>query len=117
MGEIGQNIVVISTHMSDVRELCSSMAIINRGEVILSGDPETIVEKVRGTLWRKTVSKAELADCEQRYQVVSVRLLAGRPVIHISSPTNPGDGFIEVEPDLEDVYFQQIGLSAAKAAA
>ncbi|MEO8448713.1 MAG: ABC transporter ATP-binding protein [Gemmatimonadota bacterium] len=119
LGEIGQNIVVIlSTHIvEDVRELCSSMAIINRGEVILSGDPETIVEKVRGTLWRKTVSKAELAACEQRYQVVSVRLLAGRPVIHISSPTNPGDGFIEVEPDLEDVYFQQIGLSAAKAAA
>ncbi len=119
LGEIGQDIVVIlSTHIvEDVRELCNSMAIINRGEVVLSGDPEVIVERVRGTLWRKTVTKAELEAHERRYQVVSVRLLAGRPVIHIHSETNPGDGFTAIEPDLEDVYFQQIGLSAAKAAA
>jgi ABC-2 type transport system ATP-binding protein len=119
LGEIGQNIVVIlSTHIvEDVRELCGSMAIINRGQVILSGDPEAIVERVRGTLWRKAVSKADLGGYEQRYHVVSVRLLAGRPVIHIHSETDPGDGFTLIEPDLEDVYFQQIGLSATKAAA
>jgi ABC-2 type transport system ATP-binding protein len=119
LGEIGQDIVVIlSTHIvEDVRELCSSMAIINRGEVILAGDPEAIVERSRGTLWRKTVAKAEVADLEQRYRVVSVRLLAGRPVVHVYSETDPGDGFSRMEPDLEDVYFQQIGLSAAKAAA
>jgi ABC-type multidrug transport system ATPase subunit len=118
LAEIGQNIVVIlSTHIvEDVRELCSSMAIINRGQVIFSGDPEVIVERVRGTLWMKSVPKAELPNYERDYRVVSVRLLAGRPVIHVYSETDPGNGFTAIEPDLEDVYFQQIGLSAAEAA-
>ena len=119
LGEIGQDIVVIlSTHIvEDVRELCSSMAIINRGQVVSSGDPEQIVERVRGKLWKKAVAKAELPDHEQRYQVISVRLLAGRPVIHIFSDSDPGDGFTVIDPDLEDVYFQQIGLATAKEAA
>ena len=119
LAEIGQNIVVIlSTHIvEDVRELCSSMAIINRGQVIFSGDPEVIVERVRGTLWMKVVPKPELPAYERDYRVVSVRLLAGRPVIHVYSESDPGHGFSAIEPDLEDVYFQQIGLSAAEAAA
>jgi ABC-type multidrug transport system ATPase subunit len=118
LAEIGQNIVVIlSTHIvEDVRELCSSMAIINRGQVIFSGDPEVIVERVRGTLWMKAVPKSELPTYERDYRVVSVRLLAGRPVIHVYSETDPGHGFTAIEPDLEDVYFQQIGLSVAEAA-
>ncbi|MEP6692202.1 MAG: ABC transporter ATP-binding protein, partial [Gemmatimonadaceae bacterium] len=41
LAEIGSGVVVIlSTHIvEDVRELCSSMAIIDKGEVVLSGDP------------------------------------------------------------------------------
>lgn len=118
LAEIGQDIVVIlSTHIvEDVRELCSAMAIINRGQLVLSGDPSEIVDQVRGKLWKRIVSKSELASFQNKYQVISVRLLAGQPVIHIHADRDPGDGFTTVEPDLEDVYFQQIGLSTAAAA-
>ena len=84
-------------------------------EIVLAANAET-----GATIWEhpiETVAKSELADYERRYQVVSVRLLAGRPLIHIHSETDPADGFTLIEPDLEDVYFQQLGLSAAKAAA
>jgi len=119
LGEIGQDIVVIlSTHIvEDVRELCNAMAIINRGEVVLSGDPSAIVESVQGRLWKKTVSKADLPAHESRYNVVSVRLQAGRPLVHIYSETDPGDGFVLMEPDLEDVYFREIGRGTTAAAA
>ena len=80
LGEIGQDIVVIlSTHIvEDVRELCSAMAIINRGEVVLAGDPATIV----GSVARQALAEVGLEGRPGRrtrrdYNVVSVRL-AGR---------------------------------------
>jgi ABC-type multidrug transport system ATPase subunit len=115
LSEIGEGIVVIlSTHIvEDVRELCNSMAIINLGQVVLTGDPSRVLDEVRGRIWRRSAAKTELADLEARHQVISTRLVAGRPVVHIYSDADPGDGFQQVEPDLEDVYFHRIrGIAA-----
>ena len=42
-------------------------------------------------------------------KVISVRLVAGDPVVHVFSDTAPGDGFAAVEPTLEDVYLHRVG--------
>ncbi len=114
---IGEDVVVIlSTHIvEDVRELCRAMAIINAGEVILQGDPARVLDDVRGRIWRKRVRKAELADLQRRLTVISARLLAGEPVVHVYSETAPGDGFSAVEPALEDVYLHRVGETALAA--
>ena len=119
LAEIGQDIVVIlSTHIvEDVRELCNAMAIINKGRVIVAGDPRDIVERLRGRLWRKQVTKAELPAMAAAHQVISTQLLAGIPVVHVFADAAPGDGFTALEPDLEDVYFHQLGLAAEAEAA
>jgi len=93
------------------------MAIINRGEVVLAGDPSSIVASVEGKLWKKSVAKADLPAHESKYNIVSVRLQAGRPLVHIYSETDPGNGFTLIEPDLEDVYFREIGRGATAQAA
>jgi ABC-2 type transport system ATP-binding protein len=115
LAEIGEDVVVIlSTHIvEDVRELCRSMAIINQGEVILSGDPSRVLEDVRGRIWRRGVAKPDLPAMQQRFDVISTRLVAGMPVVHVYSETDPGEGFTPVEPDLEDVYFHRIRGVAA----
>ena len=41
--------------------------------------------------------------------MISVRLVAGDPVVHVYSDTAPGDGFTAVEPMLEDVYLHRVG--------
>ena len=119
LAEIGQDIVVIlSTHIvEDVRELCNAMAIINKGRVIVAGDPRDIVERLRGRLWRKQVTKAELPAMAAAHHVISTQLLAGIPVVHVFADAAPGDGFTALEPDLEDVYFHQLGLAAQAEAA
>ena len=114
LSEIGEDVIVIlSTHIvEDVRELCRRMAIISGGEVILQGDPSQVLDEVRGHIWRKRIRKSELADIQSRFQVISVRLVAGDPVVHVYSEAPPGDGFTAVEPLLEDVYMHRVGAVA-----
>jgi ABC-type multidrug transport system ATPase subunit len=114
LSEIGEDVIVIlSTHIvEDVRELCRRMAIINRGEVILQGDPTQVLDDVRGHIWRKRIRKAELASIQSSLDVISVRLVAGDPVVHVYSDASPGDGFTSVEPLLEDVYMHRVGATA-----
>ncbi|MFN7784048.1 MAG: ABC transporter ATP-binding protein [Lysobacterales bacterium] len=117
LSEIGEKVVVIlSTHIvEDVTDLCPRMAIINRGQVLLTGEPNTTIQALAGQVWRKQLDKSELADHQSRYQILSTRLVAGRPLIHVFSESAPGDGFVAVEPDLEDVYFQRLRQHARAA--
>lgn len=110
LSEIGENVVVIlSTHIvEDVRELCSQMAIIDKGRVLMSGDPRTLASELEGKIWRKSIAKHEVEDYQNSMMVISARLLAGRPSIHVLSDVPPGDGFEPVTPDLEDVYLAAI---------
>ena len=114
LSEIGNDVIVIlSTHIvEDVRELCRRMAIINQGQVVLQGDPSQVLDEVRGHIWRKRISKSELASLQATMNVISVRLVAGDPMIHVYSDSRPGDGFAAVEPNLEDVYLHRVGIAA-----
>lgn len=50
LSEISEQVIVIlSTHIvEDVKELCSQMAIINKGEVMFSGHPAEAIKRVQG---------------------------------------------------------------------
>ena len=110
LSELGENtVVILSTHIvEDVKELCTQMAIINQGQVLLKGNPLKIIEGLEGRVYQKTISKLELESYKKNHQVISERLFLGKPVIHILSDVHPGDSFIPVKTDLEDVYFSQI---------
>ncbi len=107
LSEIGENsVVILSTHIvEDVVELCSRMAIIDRGEILLEAEPLRAVEELRGRIWRRVVPREELAAIERDHPVISTRLLAGRTVVHVYGEAAPGADFAPVEPGLEDVYF------------
>ncbi|MBX7241887.1 MAG: ABC transporter ATP-binding protein [Bacteroidia bacterium] len=110
LSEIGENIIVIlSTHIvEDVMELCSNMAIIHKGKVLYSGSPVVSVEAMRGKIWERSISKSELPEYSQKYQIISGKLVAGKPLIHVFSETQPESGFHPASPDLEDVFFAKI---------
>ncbi len=81
----GQVVVILSTHIvEDVTDLCPRMAMICRGEVLMSGEPhEEAIAAMRERVWSKLVSKATLPDYQSRYTVLSTRLIAGEPLIHV----------------------------------
>ena len=119
LAEIGENIVVIlSTHIvEDVTDLCQNMAIISRGEVLLTGQPHEALASLSGRIWRKSVSKSELAQFQQDHTVLSSRLVAGQPMIHVLANDSPGTGFEAIAPNLEDVYFGKLRAQAASVPA
>ncbi len=110
LADIGEDVVVIlSTHIvEDVRELCSQMAIINKGQVVVHGNPARILDEVRGRIWKRTIPRAQADDYRARYEVISSKMAAGSTVLHVYAETDPGDGFAAIEPDLEDVYFHRL---------
>jgi len=110
LSEIGENIIVIlSTHIvEDVSDLCSYMAVISNGQVLLYGEPEKTINSLRGKVWKKIIPRAELANYESQFHVISTHLVAGKTVIHIVADTKPDPTFTEVSPDLEDVYFSTL---------
>jgi ABC-2 type transport system ATP-binding protein len=108
LSSIGRNVVVIlSTHIvEDVRELCPRMAVISNGELLLEGAPGETIDALRGRVWGKVVqSDAELAEIEKSQQVISTHLLGGLTELRLYSETNPGEGFHQIDGNLEDVYF------------
>ncbi len=117
LAAIGENVaVILSTHIvEDVTDLCPTMAIMNKGQVLLTGRPVDAIEALAGQVWRKQVDSSSLPAYEAEHVVLSSRLVGGRPVIHVHSETAPGEGFQAVAPGLEDVYFQRLRLQARAA--
>ena len=107
LSEIGEgSVVILSTHIvEDVEELCSRVALIDGGEILLETEPLRAIGELRGRIWRRTVSRSELASLEHEQPVISTRMLAGRTVVHVYAETEPGPAYETVEPDLKDVYF------------
>ena len=107
LAEIGEDIVVIlSTHIvSDVSDLCRQMAILHRGNLVQTGDPQVLTEQLRGRIWRKVVAKSEVEAHQSNLQVISTRRIAGRTLLHVHADQRPDASFEPAEADLEDLYF------------
>ena len=76
---------------------------------------DRVIGAMRERVWSKLVRKEELADYQERYIVLSTRLIGGQPLIHVHSESQPDASFAAVDPDLEDVYFQRLRQQAVAA--
>jgi ABC-2 type transport system ATP-binding protein len=116
LAEISENVaVILSTHIvEDVTDLCPTMAIMDKGRVLLSGRPVDAIGAMADRVWRRRVAKSELAAVTAGHAVLSTRLVGGEPVVHVYAETRP-EGFERVEPGLEDVYFRQLKRTALAA--
>ena len=115
LSSIGRDItVILSTHIvDDVRELCSRMAIIASGELLLEGAPSEALRALEGQIWSRLVATDdELRVLERELKIVSTHLVGGQHEIRVFSPTSPGASFVPVFANLEDVYFLNLSRHA-----
>ncbi|RKQ69208.1 ABC-type multidrug transport system ATPase subunit [Litorimonas taeanensis] len=107
LSEAGENkIILLSTHIvEDVRDLCPDMAIMGKGQIIARGAPESLIDKIRGKVWRKTIEKSELDAIKDAHKFLNSRYLMGGVVVSILSESSPGAEWEKGEETLEDGYF------------
>ncbi len=110
LADVGQEVIVIlSTHIvDDVRELCTNMAIMNLGNLVFQGAPQTAIDELKGKVYQKIISRGELEEYGKNFPIISNKMVGGQPLIHVFSESNPGSGFEQVAPNLEDVFFSKI---------
>ncbi|MBL4708257.1 MAG: ABC transporter ATP-binding protein [Flavobacteriales bacterium] len=113
LADVAQDVIILlSTHIvDDVKELCSNFAVMNQGEIVYHGTPDNAINQIKGKVWQKQIERDELANHQEKFEVISDKMIAGKPVIHIYSETSPGEGFTAVPPNLEDVFFTKTKLN------
>ncbi|WP_264536537.1 ABC transporter ATP-binding protein [Flavobacterium sp. N1736] len=116
LSEIGENIIVLlSTHIvEDVRDLCTKMAIISGGKLILEGNPNKVIDTLKDKIWVKTIQKNELNEYQNHFNIISSHLNSGKLNIHVFSDEQPESGFNLISPDLSDVYFSVLNQNQLK---
>lgn len=107
LSEIGsERIVILSTHLvEDVRNLCSQMAIMQNGKVVVQGNPNDFVNELKGKIWQKQIQTQQLEQYKTHFQVIASHYIGGKLNIQVFSEEFLSD-FEPVNPTLEEVYFK-----------
>lgn len=102
-----ENMVIFSTHIvDDVKELCTDMAIMNKGKVLQQLTPMQAAKSLEGKIWTRAIKKEELEQAETKYQLLSSSYNQEQAiVIRVYASARPSEFFAPAKPNLEDVYF------------
>lgn len=107
LAQVGEDVaILLSTHIvEDVADLCTQMAVLAGGQIILRGKPSEVKEQVKGKIWFKPIQRLEQAEYMANHDVLSAKLSNGKLIIHVLSETQPDKGFVASDIGLEEVYF------------
>jgi len=102
-----EHIVLFSTHIvDDVTDLCTNLAIINKGKVLKASSPKSAIEELNSNIWTKTISETDLEKFKTDFLLVSSHYTENNQlIIRVYSKTQPDETFQKAISNLEDVYF------------
>jgi ABC-type multidrug transport system ATPase subunit len=102
-------VVILSTHnVSDVSNLCSSMAIIREGKILASCTPRQAVDQLKESVWEATVPRERVASLKSQVNVLSSQMFYGQVRVRAISQGPPSAEFTRATPVLEDFYFDLV---------
>jgi ABC-type multidrug transport system ATPase subunit len=102
-------VVILSTHIvSDVSNLCSSMAIIREGKILASCTPRQAVDQLKESVWEATVPRERVASLKSQVNVLSSQMFDGQVRVRAISQGPPSAEFTRATPVLEDFYFDLV---------
>lgn len=106
----GNTVVILSTHIvSDVSNLCSRMAIIQKGKILSSCTPREAVDQLKDSVWEAIVQREQVASLKSRFNVISSRMFEGQARVRvISRDERPSEEFLPAAPILEDFYLDLV---------
>jgi ABC-type multidrug transport system ATPase subunit len=108
--------IILSTHIvGDISSTCQGMALLNRGELVFSGSPESLVRNAEGHVFSLHLSPAEYESVKERYNVIStIPVETGWEVQVVSDNKPEFDSPEAIIPNIEHayVYFMEHKLNA-----
>jgi ABC-2 type transport system ATP-binding protein len=67
-----ETIIILSTHIvGDISSTCNQMALLNDGELVYDGPPDTLVKDTKGFVWKAKVSEDQYEDLKVKFPVIS----------------------------------------------
>lgn len=107
LAQIGETaVVILSTHLiEDVSTLCSRMAILDQGTLLMVDTPQAIINQFMGRLWERAITRSELIHYQSKYQVINQRFQFGQLWVTLLAEQQPDVACQAKRPTLEDAYF------------
>jgi ABC-2 type transport system ATP-binding protein len=107
LSQLSQNevTIILSTHIvGDISSTCQSMALLNKGELVFSGSPESLVQKAEGHVFRMELNPYEYEIVKERYNVISTIPVEAGWEVQIVADDAPEYKYTEIIPNIEHAY-------------
>jgi ABC-2 type transport system ATP-binding protein len=112
----GERIVILSTHIvSDVEAVATHIALINHGELVVHGAPESLLESLSGRVWEIVVPSSELSGLRERFLVSNAAHRSDGVHVRVVADRAPGASARPAEPSLEDAYLSALASHRSQA--
>lgn len=101
-----EKIVIIATHVvPDIEFIAKEVLLLNHGEIIDSGKPYELCEKLSGKVYEIKCSEDELTGISKKYKVGNISKDEQNVYVRVISDSEPADHeFTLCKPELEDLY-------------
>jgi ABC-2 type transport system ATP-binding protein len=97
--------IILSTHIvGDISSTCQGMALLNRGELVFSGSPESLVKHAEGHVFKLTLNPYEYERAKELYNVISTIPVESGWEIQIVSDNAPEFASTNIIPNIEHAY-------------
>lgn len=114
-------VLVLSSHIvEDIAGLCQEMALLDEGQIVLSGSPKELTESLHGHVWEITTDLVSPESLAASHRILSWRPWQGRLRLRIWSEEKPilesslpgAQPAFQVPADLEDLYAYHVNMGA-----
>ena len=105
-----EKIILFSTHIvSDIEAIANRIIIINKGEIMETGNIDTLVEGVAGKVWEAVVTQDRMNDVNKERAVIHIKQAGKEVQIRFVGEALPDIQCSLVVPTLEDYYIYVSG--------
>ena len=107
ISQVGFNcIIMIATHVvPDVQFIAKEILLLGKGQIIDSGTPAALQEKMDGKVFEITTDEGHFRELCGKYRTVQMSRNGNEIALRVVSDTRPSaEECRAVRPDLEDLY-------------
>jgi ABC-type multidrug transport system ATPase subunit len=107
LSQLSQNdvTIILSTHIvGDISSTCQGMALLNRGELVFSGPPESLIKEADGHVFKLTLTPHEYEMVKEKYDVISTIPVETGWEVQVVADDVPEYSYATVIPNIEHAY-------------